>query len=37
LLWKKLGFDIVGTLPGAYRHPRDGFVEAFIMFKKLED
>src|ERR1700730_15385512 len=36
-LWKKLGFDIVGTLPGAFCHPRDGFVDAFIMFKKLED
>jgi ribosomal protein S18 acetylase RimI-like enzyme len=35
-LWKKLGFDVVGTLPGAFRHPRDGFVDAFIMFKKLE-
>lgn len=36
-LWKKLGFDVVGTLPGAFRHPRGGFVDAFIMFKKLED
>jgi ribosomal protein S18 acetylase RimI-like enzyme len=35
-LWRKLGFDVVGTLPGAFRHPRDGFVDAFIMFKKLE-
>jgi RimJ/RimL family protein N-acetyltransferase len=35
-LWKKLGFDIVGTLPGAFRHPRDGYVDAFVMFKELE-
>jgi ribosomal protein S18 acetylase RimI-like enzyme len=34
-LWKKLGFDIVGTLPGAFRHPMLGFVDAFVMFKQL--
>jgi L-amino acid N-acyltransferase YncA len=35
-LWKKLGFDVVGTLPGAFRHPRMGFVDAFVMFKRLD-
>ncbi len=35
-LWKKLGFDIVGTLPGAFRHPRMGFVDAFVMFKRVD-
>jgi ribosomal protein S18 acetylase RimI-like enzyme len=34
-LWKKLGFDIVGTLPGAFSHPSLGFTDAFVMFKKL--
>ncbi len=34
-LWQKLGFDIVGTLPGAFRHPRLGFVDAYLMFKRL--
>jgi RimJ/RimL family protein N-acetyltransferase len=34
-LWKKLGFDIIGTLPGAFRHPRLEFVDAHIMFKQL--
>jgi RimJ/RimL family protein N-acetyltransferase len=34
-LWKKLGFAIVGTLPGAFRHPREGFVDAFVMYKQL--
>jgi len=34
-LWRKLGFDIVGTLPGAFHHPRHGFVDAFVMYKKL--
>ncbi|MGJ7570445.1 GNAT family N-acetyltransferase [Variovorax sp. RB2P76] len=34
-LWRKLGFAIVGTLPGAFRHPQRGFVDAFVMFKQL--
>jgi ribosomal protein S18 acetylase RimI-like enzyme len=34
-LWKKMGFDIVGTVPGAFRHPRLGFVDAHIMYKRL--
>jgi L-amino acid N-acyltransferase YncA len=34
-LWQKLGFDIVGTLPGAFRHPTQGFVDAFVMYKQL--
>ena len=35
-LWKSLGFRIVGTLPGAFRHPALGFVDAYVMFKSLE-
>jgi ribosomal protein S18 acetylase RimI-like enzyme len=34
-LWARLGFEIVGTLPGAFRHPRQGFVDAYVMFKSL--
>jgi len=34
-LWNKLGFEIVGTLPGAFRHPQVGFVDAYVMFKRL--
>jgi ribosomal protein S18 acetylase RimI-like enzyme len=34
-LWQKLGFEIVGTLPGAFRHSRLGYVDAFVMYKKL--
>ena len=34
-LWKKLGFNVVGNLPGAFRHPQQGFVDAFIMYKEL--
>ena len=36
-LWEKLGFRTVGTLPGAFRHPTQGFVDAFVMFKTQED
>ena len=34
-LWQKLGFEIVGNLPGAFRHPVRGFVDARVMFKTL--
>ena len=34
-LWQKLGFNIVGTLPKAFRHARIGFVDAYVMFREL--
>ncbi|TWT79706.1 Acetyltransferase (GNAT) family protein [Planctomycetes bacterium CA13] len=34
-LWQKLGFDIVGTLPEAFAHPDAGYVDAYVMYKKL--
>ncbi len=34
-LWKKMGFDVVGTLPGAFRHPNLGFIDAHVMYKLL--
>jgi ribosomal protein S18 acetylase RimI-like enzyme len=34
-LWKKLGFEIVGMLPEAFRHPSLGYVDALVMFKRL--
>lgn len=36
-LWQQLGFQIVGTLPGAFRHARKGFVDAYVMFRSLEE
>ena len=36
-LWQKLGFAIAGTLPGAFRHPRRGEVDAYVMYKRLVD
>lgn len=34
-LWQKLGFAIVGTLPGAFRHASLGYVDAHVMYKQL--
>jgi len=34
-LWKSLGFKIVGTLPGAFRHAKLGYVDAYVMFQNL--
>jgi L-amino acid N-acyltransferase YncA len=36
-LWQQLGFEIVGTLPGAFRHARKGLVDAYVMFRSLEN
>jgi L-amino acid N-acyltransferase YncA len=34
-LWKEFGFAIVGTLPGAFRHPKKGYVDVYVMFRSL--
>ena len=34
-LWKSLGFDVVGRLPGAFRHPQHGPVDALVMHRAL--
>jgi L-amino acid N-acyltransferase YncA len=34
-LWKKLGFQVVGTLPKAFDHPRLGLVDAYVMHRFL--
>ena len=36
-VWKSLGFDVLGTIPQAFRHPRHGYVDAFIMYKRLSE
>jgi L-amino acid N-acyltransferase YncA len=36
-LWQQLGFKIVGTLPGAFRHKTKGLVDAYVMFRWLND
>jgi len=35
--WQRNGFRIVGTLPGAFRHRRLGYVDAVVMFQDLVD
>ena len=34
-LWRSLGFEVVGRLPGAFEHPAEGFVDALVMFRTL--
>jgi ribosomal protein S18 acetylase RimI-like enzyme len=34
-LWESLGFATVGRLPGAFRHPRLGEVDALVMYRTL--
>ena len=34
-LWTSLGFKTAGTLPKAFAHPLDGFVDALVMFRAL--
>jgi GNAT superfamily N-acetyltransferase len=35
-LWQRLGFRIVGTLPGAFRHPVRGYVDVHVMHLALD-
>ena len=34
-LWTRLGFETVGTIPDAFEHPTDGYVDAYVMYKLL--
>lgn len=34
-LWQKLGFNIVGEIPGAFNHKENGLTNAYIMYRKL--
>ena len=34
-LWKKVGFSIVGEVPGGFQHPRLGLTNTYVMYKKL--
>ncbi|QDT53769.1 putative acetyltransferase [Caulifigura coniformis] len=35
-LWQRLGFQIVATVPRAFRHPTRGLVGAHVMWQSLE-
>ncbi len=34
-LWEAMGFETVGRLPGAFRHPVAGPVDALVMYRRL--
>lgn len=34
-LWESFGFETLTRLPGAFHHPRLGYVDALLMFKTL--
>jgi L-amino acid N-acyltransferase YncA len=34
-LWKKMGFEIIGTTPLGFRHLQLGYVDTHIMYRKL--
>jgi L-amino acid N-acyltransferase YncA len=34
-LWQRLGFEIIGTVPGAFRHPEHGYVGLHVMYCDL--
>jgi L-amino acid N-acyltransferase YncA len=36
-LWKRLGFQVVGTLPKVFRHRELGLVDAYVMHRFLDD
>jgi L-amino acid N-acyltransferase YncA len=36
-LWQRLGFEIVGTVPKAFRHSTLGLVDVYVMHRFLDD
>jgi ribosomal protein S18 acetylase RimI-like enzyme len=34
-LWQKLGFEIIGEIPDAFEHVRNGLTNAYVMYRKL--
>jgi len=34
-LWQQLGFEVLGTVPEAFDHPRHGLVGLHVMFRRL--
>lgn len=35
-LWQSLGFEVIGTVPGAFRHADGGYVGLHVMFRGLD-
>jgi L-amino acid N-acyltransferase YncA len=36
-LWEKMGFEKTGLLPKAFNHSRKGLVDAWVMYRLLDD
>ena len=36
-IWRNYGFETVGRLPGAFHHPKEGPVDALVMYRQFED
>ena len=34
-LWQSVGFEIIGEIPDAFDHRREGLTNAYIMYRKL--
>ena len=34
-LWERAGFEVVGRLPKAFRHPSLGLIDALVMYRAL--
>jgi L-amino acid N-acyltransferase YncA len=34
-LWQNLGFEIIGEIPDAFQHSKNGMTNAYIMYRKL--
>jgi len=34
-VWQSVGFEIIGEIPDAFDHHREGFTNAYIMYRKL--
>lgn len=34
-LWRELGFEVVGTVPGAFDHRDEGLVDLYVMYRPL--
>ena len=35
VLWEKLGFEVIGTVPEAFNHRRLGRVGLHVMYRRL--
>lgn len=34
-LWRSLGFEVLATVPEAFRHPTEGYVGLLVMYRRL--